>query len=293
MNAMDVLKVGIPKGSLHDATVRLFEKAGYQAFISSRSYNITFDDNDLEGMLLRPQEMALYVEKGVLDFGLAGKDWVVECGADVRTVAELVYSRATNCSARWVLAVPEESDIWSVRDLQGKLIYTELVRVTEQWLTERGVQAEVCFSHGVTEAKTPYLCDAIVELTETGDSLRASKLRIVDEIMETSTLLVANHVSWEAPWKRKKIGNIAMLLRGALDAESKVGLKMNVPTSCLDEVLLVLPAMKRPTISPLTDPDWVALETVVDTWRVRDLIPILMGIGAQDVIEYALNKVLL
>ncbi|MEK7479227.1 MAG: ATP phosphoribosyltransferase [Patescibacteria group bacterium] len=292
MNTMDV-QVGIPKGSLQDATVRLFAKAGHQIFISSRSYDITFDDNELKGMLLRPQEMALYIEKGVLDVGLAGKDWVAECGADVRTVTELVYSRATNRPARWVLAVPEESNIRSVRDLQGKVIYTELVRMTEQWLAKRGVQAEVRFSHGTTEAKIPYLCDAIVELTETGDSLRASKLRIVDEMMETSTVVVVNHASWKDAWKRKKIENIVMLLQGVLAAESKVGLKLNVLKSRLNEVLSVLPAMKQPTISPLTDTDWVALETMVDIERVRDLVPVLIRAGAQDLIEYALNKVLL
>ncbi|MDP3725151.1 MAG: ATP phosphoribosyltransferase [Nanoarchaeota archaeon] len=287
------LKIGIPQGSLQDATVRLFGKAGYQILISSRSHNIVFDDNEqLEGMLLRPQEMALYVEKGVLDIGLAGKDWVIECGADVRIVTELAYSRASNQRARWVLAVSEDSDIRSVKDLQGKVVYTELVQTTKQWLEKRGVQADVRFSYGATEAKIPHLCEAIVEITETGTSLRANKLRIVEEMMETSTVLVANHETWKDDWKREEAENLLMLLHGALAAESKVGLKLNTPKARLDDVLAVLPAMKKPTISPLTDPEWVALETIVDERLIRDLFPELIRVGAQDLIEFSLNKVI-
>ncbi|GIX05991.1 MAG: ATP phosphoribosyltransferase [Candidatus Poribacteria bacterium] len=293
---MSTLKIGIPKGSLQDATVRLFEHAGYPIYISSRSYTLTFDDEELEGMLLRPQEMALYVERGHLDIGIAGKDWVVETGADVLTIAELHYNRASRRPARWVLAVPEDSPIRSIQDVDGKVIYTELVRTTEQWLAEHGVKADVRFSHGVTEAKVPYLCDAIVDLTETGSSLRANRLRIVAEMIQSYPVIVANKEAWTNSWKRSKIEDIVMLLQGALAADSKVGLKMNVPESCLEAVLAQLPAMKRPTISPLTnggsDERWFAVETIVDQSQVRDLIPKLRRAGASDFIEYPLNKVI-
>lgn len=289
---MNALRIGIPKGSLQDATTRLFNKAGYQVYSSSRSYTLSFDDPALEGMLLRPQEMALYVEKGVLDIGFAGKDWVNECGADVRVVSELVYSRATNRPSRWVLCVAEDSPVRSVQDLNGAVIYTELVRTATEWLEKQGVRADVRFSHGVTEAKIPHLCDAIIEITETGSSLRANKLRIVAELMETSTALVANHDSWKDAWKRERTEDLLTLLLGALTAESKVLLKLNAPKARLTEVLAVLPAMKMPTISPLADPEWVAVETVVDQAKVRDLVPVLHRAGAQDLIEFTLNKVI-
>jgi len=289
---MNVLKIGIPKGSLQEATTRLFHKAGYPLFISSRSYTISFDDPELEGMLLRPQEMALYVERGVLDIGFAGKDWVHECGADVHIVSELVYSRATNRPARWVLCVAEDSPVRSVHDLNGAVIYTELVRTATEWLEKQGVRAEVRFSHGVTEAKIPHLCDAIIDITETGSSLRANNLRIVAELMETSTVLIANHESWKDPWKRERTEDLLTLILGALTAESKVLLKLNAPKARLSEVLAVLPAMKTPTISPLADSEWVAVETVVDQSQVRELVPILHRAGAQDLIEFTLNKVI-
>ena len=289
---MGTLKIGIPKGSLQEATTRLFEKAGFSIYTSSRSYSVTFDDPELDGMLLRPQEMALYVEAGTLDIGLAGKDWVTECGADVHIVTELTYSRATNRPARWVLAVPEESPVHSVEDVDGKIIYTELVNTTEAWLAKHGVSADVRFSHGVTEAKIPYLGDAVVELTETGRSLRENDLRIVADMMETTTVLVANRESWQDTWKRDKAHDVVMLVQGALTAESKVGLKLNAPTARLDDVLAALPAMKEPTISPLANDEWIAVETVVDQYMVRDLIPVLRRAGAQDIIEYPLNKVI-
>lgn len=289
---MNVLRIGIPKGSLQEATTRLFQKAGYPIYLSSRSYTLSFDDPELEGMLLRPQEMALYVEKGVLDIGFAGKDWVHESGADVYLVAELVYSRATNRPARWVLCVAESSPIRSVEELNGAVIYTELVRTAKEWLEKQGVRADVRFSHGVTEAKIPHLCDAIVELTETGSSLRANQLRILAEVMETSTVLIANHESWKNPWKRQRTEDLLTLIQGALTAESKVLLKLNAPKARLAEVLAVLPAMKTPTISPLADSEWVAVETVVDQSQIRELVPVLHRAGAQDLIEFTLNKVI-
>jgi ATP phosphoribosyltransferase len=289
---VNLLRIGIPKGSLQDATTRLLARAGYPVFASARSYAITFDDPELDGMLLRPQDMALYVARGVLDLGLAGKDWVVESGAQVETVAELAYSKATNRPGRWVLAVPEGSEVQSVRDLDGKVVYTELVETARKWLERQGVRADVRFSHGATEAKIPYLCDAIVEFTETGTSLRANNLRIVADMMETTTVVVANHESWADPWKREKAENLLILLRGALAAENKVGLKLNAPRERLSEVLSVLPAMKHPTVSPLADDEWVAVETIVEQDRVRELVPLLHRAGAQDLIEYPLNKVI-
>ena len=289
---MNKLKIGIPKGSMQDSTVNLFKKAGYIITINGRSYSPSINDDELEAMLLRPQEMALYVEKGVIDVGLAGKDWVRECGADTLTVGELNYSRQTNQPARWVLAVPEESDIKSVKDLEGKIIWTELVDVTKSYLAEHGVTAEVKFSHGATEAKVPFLGEAIVELTETGSSLRANRLRIVDVVMESVILLIANKSSWQDDWKREKAENLYILFSGALAAEGKVGLKMNVSKADLSKVLEILPAMKRATISPLNGLDWVAVETITDKHIVRDLIPELRRVGAEGIIEYPLNKVI-
>jgi ATP phosphoribosyltransferase len=288
-----VLKLGLPKGSLQDATFNLFRKAGYHFVVhSSRSYFPATDDPELEAMLLRPQEMARYVADGVLDAGLTGHDYVVEAGADVAEVAELTYSKATDRPYRWVLAVPGDSPIQSARDLQGKRIATELVNVTRQYLLRHGVEATVEFSWGATEVKVPYLADAIVEGTETGNTLRAHGLRIVDTVLESTTRLIANRAAYADAWKREKMENIALMLRGALGAEGVVGLKMNVPRANLEEVIRILPAMKNPTISPLADPEWVALETILPERTVRDLIPKLKRAGAEGLVEYPLNKVI-
>lgn len=289
---MDKLKIGIPKGSLQEATVELFKKAGYVISVSGRSYFPSIDDEELEGMLLRPQEMAFYVEKGVIDVGLAGKDWVRECDVDVIEVAELVYSRQTKQPARWVIAVPQDSEIKSASDLEGKTIFTELVETTKKYLLERGVKAEVKFSHGATELKIPYLGDAIVELTETGSSLKAHNLRIVETIMESVPVLIANKESWQDPWKRRKAESLLTLLQGALAAENKVCLKMNVYKENLEKVLAILPAMKRPTISHLSEPDWFAVETIIDEQIVRNLVPELKRVGAEGIVELPLNKVI-
>ncbi len=289
---MNIIKIGIPKGSLQESTIGLFKKAGYSITVGRRSYYPQVDDDEIEAMLLRPQEMALYVEKGVIDIGLAGRDWIQECRADVVEVAEFNYSRSTNQPTRWVLAVAEESNIQSVKDLEGHIIFTELVESTKKYLAENEVNAEVYFSHGATEVKIPHLCQAIVELTETGSSLRANQLKIVDTVMESVTTMVANPESWENKWKRTKIENLKMLLAGALKAEGKVGLKMNIPSNQLDEVIAILPAMRNPTISSLSQDDWYAVETVIDQHICRDLIPKLRRIGAEGIIEYSLNKVI-
>ncbi len=289
---MPVLKLGIPKGSLQDSTVKLFAKAGYRIVVSERSYTPAIDDPQIECLMFRAQEMARYVERGVMDCGLTGKDWIVENDADVYEVEELVYSKATNRRFRWVLAVPENSPIQSVKDLEGKRIATELVQATKRYLQRNGVNAEVEYSWGATEIKAPHLVDAIVEGTETGSSLRANRLRIVDTVVESSTRLIANHAAWADPWKREKIENLALLLKGALEAEVKVGLKMNVPRARLDEVTSQLPSLHTPTISSQTDPDWVALEIIADATAVRDLIPGLKKAGAEGIIEYPLNKVI-
>ena len=289
---MTQLRIGLPKGSLQEPTVQLFAKAGYRVHLPERSYNIHIDDEQLEGMLLRPQEMALYVERGILDAGFAGKDWVIECGADVHSAAELEYSRASNRRARWVLAVPNDSPIQKPEDLEGKTVYTEIVRTVRKWLDERGIQANVLFSHGATEAKVPHLGDAIVELTETGSSIRANNLRVIDELLSSAVSFVVNKDSWQNPAKREKIEDLLTLLQGALSAQGKVGLKLNVPAEKLNEILKILPAMKEPTISPLTDKRWVAVETIVNQTDARDLIPLLRRAGAQDFIEYPLNKVI-
>lgn len=289
---MNKLKIGIPKGSLQDATMELFKKAGYIISVSGRSYFPSIDDEELEGMLLRPQEMAFYVEKGVIDVGLAGKDWVRECDVDVIEVAELVYSKQIKQPARWVIAVPQDSEIKSASDLEGKTIFTELVETTKKYLSERGVKAEVKFSHGATELKIPYLGDAILEITETGSSLKAHNLRIVETIMESVPLLIANKESWQDPWKRRKAESLLTLLQGALSAENKVCLKMNVYKENLEKVLAILPAMKRPTISHLSEPDWFAVETIIDEQIVRNLVPELKRVGAEGIVELPLNKVI-
>ena len=291
---MKLLKIGLPSGSLQDSTIALFEKAGYRIRLSSRSYVPEFDDPEMEGLMFRAQELAHYVERGVVDVGLTGKDWIIESDADVVEVDELVYSKSTWRPVRWVIAVPEESDIKCLADLEGKRIATELMGATERFLAERGVQAKLEFSWGATEVKAriPGLADAIVELTETGSSLRANRLRIIEAVCESTTRLIANRETWEDPWKREKTENLLMLLKGALEAEPKVGLKMNVPHARLDEVIEKLPALHAPTISNQLDPDWVALEVIADETVVRDLIPELKRVGAEGIIEYPLTKVI-
>ena len=289
---MNVLKLGLPKGSLQDSTIRLFGRAGYKVIVHDRSYTPSIDDPEIECLMFRAQEIARYVERGVLDVGLTGQDWIIECNADVVEVEDLVYSKSTAKMYRWVLAVSEDSDIQSVKDLQGKRIATELVRATERYLARHGVSAEVEYSWGATEIKVPHLVDAIVEGTETGASLRAHRLRIVDTVVESSTRLIANHQAWADPWKREKIEVLAVLLKGALEAEGKVGLKMNVPRAKLDQVSGQLPSLHTPTISNQIDPDWVALEVITDSKTVRDIIPKLRKAGAEGIIEYPLNKVI-
>ncbi len=289
---MNVLRLGLPKGSLQESTLRLFGRAGYRIVVPSRSYVPRIDDPEIECLMFRAQEMARYVDRGILDAGLTGMDWIAENNADVVEVEDLVYSKNTSNVYRWVVAVPEDSDIHSVQDLEGKRIATELVQATRQFLARHGVSAEVEYSWGATEVKAPLLVDAIVEGTETGSSLRAHRLRIVDTVIESTTKLIANHQAWADPWKRQKIEVLAILLRGALEAEAKVGLKMNVPKVKLDAVSSQLPALHTPTISGQTDADWVALEVIVDEAVVRDIIPALKRAGAEGIIEYPLNKVI-
>jgi ATP phosphoribosyltransferase len=287
------LKLGIPKGSLENATVDLFRRAGFQITVSSRSYFPAIDDPEIECMLIRAQEMARYVEDGVLDAGLTGRDWVEENEAQVQTVADLIYAKQSFGKVRWVLAVPESSPVQSVKDLQGKIIATELVAATERYLKSHGVTAKVEFSWGATEVKPPELADAIVEVTETGSSLRANKLRIVETVMESNTQLIANVNSWKDSWKRRKLEDMRMLLEGAINALGKVGLMLNVEKKNLESVLGVLPALKKPTISPLSDGDWLALNTILDEATVRTIIPRLKEAGAQGIVEYPLNKIVM
>ncbi len=286
------LRLGLPKGSLQESTLKLFRKAGYHIAISSRSYYPSFDDTEIEAMLIRAQEMARYVEDGILDCGLTGKDWIMEQNAAVHEVAELIYAKEGLRPVRWVIAVPNDSKIKSVRDLNGKRIATELVGFTKRYLKSKGVKAEVDFSWGATEVKPPHLADAIVELTETGNSLRANNLRIIDTILESSTRFIANKKAWQDKWKRQKMENIVLLLKGALAAEEKVGLKMNVPSRSLKRVMSLLSAMHSPTISALSDEGWYALEVMINEKTVRDLIPKLKMAGASGLVEYPLNKVI-
>jgi ATP phosphoribosyltransferase len=287
------LKLGIPKGSLESATIDIFRRAGFQITTSSRSYFPSIDDPEIECMLIRAQEMARYVEDGILDAGLTGRDWVEENNSDVVAVADLIYSRASFSKVRWVLAVPENSTINSVKDLQGKVIATELVGATKRYLERNGVTAKVEFSWGATEVKPPILCDAIVEVTETGNSLRANKLRIVETILESNTQLIANKTSYSDPWKQRKLADMKLLLDGAIAALGKVGLILNVEKVNLDKVIAALPALKTPTISQLSDPDWVAVHTILDETTVRTIIPRLKEAGAQGIVEYPLNKIIL
>jgi len=286
------LRLGLPKGSLQESTFALLAKAGWKISSSSRSYIPRVDDPELELRLIRAQEISRYVEHGFLDAGLTGADWIAENDSDVEVVAEIAYSKATTNPARWVLAVPNDSAIKSVKDLQGKRVATELVEATRRWLKKNGVTAEVEFSWGATEVKAPELVDAIVELTETGSSLKANNLRIVDELVRSFPQLIANKKSWQDSWKKQKVETLAMLLKGALQAEEKVGLKMNILRAKLDALLTQLPALRNPTISTLSKADWVAVETIIDEKIVREIIPQLKAAGAEGIIEYPLNKVI-
>lgn len=287
------LKLGIPKGSLENATIDLFRRAGFNITTSSRSYFPAIDDPDVECMLIRAQEMARYVEDGVLDAGLTGRDWVQENEAQVHTVADLIYAKQSFGKVRWVLAAPEASPYRTVKDLQGKVIATELVGATKRYLASKGVQAKVEFSWGATEVKPPELADAIVEVTETGSSLRANKLRILETVLESNTQLIANVNSWADAAKRKKLEDIRMLLEGAINALGKVGLMLNVLKEHVPAVVAVLPALKNPTISQLSDERWVAINTILEETTVRTIIPRLKEAGAQGIVEYPLNKIVM
>jgi len=286
-----LLSFGLPKGSLEEATLKLFSRAGFKITKGTRSYTPSWDDPELEGRFVRAQEMSRYVEDGFFDCGLTGRDWVRENSSDVEVVADLIYSRASNRISKWVLAVPEHSEIKTVQDLNGKSIATELVEVTRNFLSEHGVSADVEFSWGATEVKVPELVDAIVDLTETGSSLRANKLRIVDTLMETNTVLIANKASWQDADKRAKIENIALMLDAALQADAKVGLKLNIERTKLHDVVEQLPALRNPTISSLADENWIAVETVIEKKISRELIPALKRLGAEGIVEYPLNKI--
>ncbi len=287
------LKLGIPKGSLENATIDLFRRAGFNIVTSSRSYYPGIDDPEIECMLIRAQEMARYVEDGVLDAGLTGLDWVAENEAHVETVANLVYAKQSFGKVRWVLAAPEASPFHKAEDLQGKIIATELVRTTERYLAAKGVKARVEFSWGATEVKPPELADAIVEVTETGSSLRANKLRIIETVLESNTQLIANTTAWTDTWKRRKLEDIKMLLEGAIGALGKVGLMLNVRKTDLKAVLAVLPALKNPTISQLSDDTWVAVNTILEEATVRNILPRLKEAGGQGIVEYPLNKIVM
>jgi ATP phosphoribosyltransferase len=286
------LMFGLPKGSLQDATFRLFKKAGYNVTVGSRSYFPSIDDDQMAGMLIRAQEMSRYVVQGILDCGLTGRDWSMEHVGKFVEVSELRYAKAGLKPVRWVVAVPNDSKIKTLKDLQGKRVATELVDYTKIYLKKKGITANVEFSWGATEVKPPLLADAIVELTETGSSLRANNLRIIDTILESNTLLIANKEAWKNSWKRQKIENINMLLQGAIAAEQKVGLKLNCPQKKLGEIETLLPALQTPTISALTDTQWRSVEVIIDEHLVRDLIPKLKRAGATGIVEYPLNKVI-
>jgi len=282
----------VPAGSLQEATVALFRKAGYNLSPERRSYYLSVDDPEMACTLIRAQEIPRYVQAGLMDAGLTGKDWILENDASVVEVSELAYAKATRRPVRWVLAVPEASPIHSVGDLEGKRIATEVVNITKRYLEERGVRATVEFSWGATEAKPPDLADAIVDVTETGSSLRANGLRIVDTLLESTPRLIASHEAWADPWKKRKIEDIALMLAGALAADGKVGLMMNVRRADLDGVIAILPALKNPTISSLADQEWVAINTIVDESVVREIVPRLKQAGAQGIVEYPLNKII-
>jgi ATP phosphoribosyltransferase len=291
------LKLGIPKGSLQDATIQLFARAGFNIYVSTRSYFPTIDDPEIECMLIRAQEMARYVSDGVLDAGLTGLDWIAEHEAGdgktgvIEPIADLVYAKQSFGKVRWVLAAPEDSNINSPKDLEGKTVATELVRATKAYFARHGVNVNVEFSWGATEVKPPMLADAIVEVTETGSSLRANRLRIIDTLMESNTQLIANKSALADAWKRTKLDNIALLLRAAIEAQGKVGLMLNVRRADLQHILALLPALQRPTISSLSDEEWVAVNTIIEERTVRDLMPKLKAAGGQGIVEYPLNKI--
>lgn len=287
-----LIMIGLPKGSLEESTIALFDKAGWKISKSSRSYKPSIDDAELDGRFVRAQEISRYVEQGFFDCGLTGYDWILENNSDIVEVCDLIYSKATALKSRWVLCVKEDSAVKTVKDLEGKRVATELLNVTKKFLEDKGVKAEVEFSWGATEVKVPDLVDAIADITETGSSLRANNLRIVDTILYTNTKLIANKKAWENPAKRRKIESIALLLQAALDAGSKVGLKMNLPKSNLAKIIAELPALRKPTVSQLSDPAWVAVETIVDEKIVREIVPALKAQGAEGIVEYPLNKVI-
>jgi ATP phosphoribosyltransferase len=286
------LKIGLPKGSLQETTFKLFKNAGYSIKLLERSYVPTIDDQEVEGLVIRAQEMARYVEDGILDMGITGYDWVLEQDAKVVELVRLKYGKVGFRGVKWVVAVPNDSPIKTIEDLKGKKIATELVGYTKRFLKKRGIDATIEFSWGATEVKPPLLADAIIEVTETGASLRANNLRIIDTILESETVLIANRSAWKDEWKRQKMENITMLLKGALVAEEKVGLKMNVPRAKLGRITKILPSLHTPTISNLSDENWVAIEVIIDEKTVRDIIPNLKRAGAQGIVEYPLNKVI-
>lgn len=290
---MNQLKLGIPKGSLQDATIDLFARAGWRIALSARSYAPAIDDPEIECLMVRAQEMARYVETGALDAGITGHDWVVETEAQVEELAELVYAKQRLARVRWVLAVPQDSEIRQASDLAGKTIATEVVKTTEKYLARHGVKARVEFSWGATEVKVPQLADAIVEVTETGASLRANRLRIVDTVLESATVFIMNREAAASAWKREKAENLILMLQGAIDASNKVGLMLNVRREHLEAVLAVLPALKNPTISTLSDPEWVAVNTIIEEAVVRQILPRLKAARAQGIVEYPLNKIVL
>lgn len=286
------LKLGIPAGSLQEATVALFRRAGYNITVSSRSYYPTIDDDEIECLLIRAQEMARYVEQGILDAGITGYDWIFESQADVHEICELTFSKVSRRPVRWVLAVPTNSPIENVKDLQGKRIATEAVGLTKTYLAKHGVTAKVEFSWGATEVKPPQLADAIVEVTETGSSLKANDLRIVDEVLQSTTRFIANPQAYSDSWKREKLDNLALMLQSCLAAEGKVGLMMNVQRADLDKILKVLPALQKPTVASLSDDQWVDVNTIVDETLVRTIVPKLRAAGAKGIVEYPINKII-
>ena len=287
------LRLGIPKGSLQDATIALFARAGWNIYANGRSYFPSIDDPEIECMLVRAQEMARYVEHGALDAGLTGRDWVLDSGLTVEAICDLVYAKQTRNKVRWVLAVPEDSPYEKAEDLEGKIIATELVNTTRKYFSDKGVDVQVDFSWGATEVKPPTLADAIVEVTETGSSLKANRLRIIDTLSESFTQMIANKSAWRDEWKRNKLENIALMLRGAIDAQGRVGLMLNVRRQSLDCAVKVLPALNSPTISQLSNSEWVAVNTILEEREVREVIPRLKAAGATGIVEYALNKVVL
>jgi ATP phosphoribosyltransferase len=291
--AKNKLRLGIPKGSLQDATIALFARAGWNIYASGRSYFPTVDDSEIECMLVRAQEMARYVEHGALDAGLTGRDWVLDSGLEVESICDLVYAKQTRNKVRWVLCVPEDSPYQKAEDLEGKIIATELVNTTKKYFADKGVNVTVEFSWGATEVKPPTLADAIVEVTETGSSLKANRLRIIDTLSESYTQLIANKTAYKDEWKRHKLENIALMLRGAIEAQGRVGLMLNVRKQDLEKAVAVLPALNSPTVSQLSNSEWVAVNTILEEREVRDVIPRLKQAGATGIVEYALNKVVM